>query len=800
MLAQTQGTPGLRLARHRATSGQTVGVLNMTLLNHWGRATPVIENGRLVRVDPMPDDPDPSRISDNLTDTVTGPMRIAQPMVRKGYLQGQGGALRGEDSFVPVSWDEATRLVADHLQRIITQSGNEAIFAGSYGWASAGRFHQPQVHLHRFLNLNGGFVRSVNTHSHAAAEVALPHITGSLDGLTAGHTPWDLIAGHATLFVAFGGLPLRNAQVAHGGVSGHRVRDRLAEAKAAGTRFVSISPLRDDMDPGLRADWIAPRPNSDVALMLGLAHVLDTEGLADRDFLDRYTVGYDRFRAYLLGQTDGCPKSPDWAAAITGVDAAVIRDLARDMAGNRTMISMAFALQRADHGEQPVWMTVTLAAMLGQIGLPGGGFGFGYCGDNQAGTVALPFSWPVMNRLRNPVRAFIPVARLADMLEHPRTPFDYGGARHTYPDIRMIWWAGGNPFHHQQDLNRLRRVWKNPELVVVQEPFWNANARHADIVLPCTLPIERNDLGMIRGVPHLVAMRQHLPPFGDARSDYDILTMLADSMGTKAAFTEGRTEADWIEHLYAAARTTAAAQGHSLPDFRAFWAAGEARIAAQTGPKPLLADFRNDPAAHPLKTPSGKIEIHSATVAAFGHDDCPGLPTWLAPAEWTGNAPDGALHLISNQPAHRLHSQLDHGRQSRAGKIAGREPARLHPTEAQRRGIVTGDLIVLTSARGACLAGAVVSDAVAPGCVQMATGAWADLTPEGLDRHGNVNVLTLDKPTSRLAQGPVAQTALVRVEKVAGPPPPMRAFDPPEIWPPENRPPENRPTETSPPG
>ncbi|REN18922.1 Asp-tRNA(Asn)/Glu-tRNA(Gln) amidotransferase GatCAB subunit C, partial [Mycobacterium tuberculosis] len=111
------------------------------------------------------------------------------------------------------------------------------------------------------------------------------------------------------------------------------------------------------------------RPQTDVALMLGLAYVLETENLANRSFLARYTVGYDQFRAYLLGLSDGIAKTPQWASSICRVPAQEIAQLARDMARHRTMITMSWSVQRAENGEQPYWMTVVLASMIGQIGL-----------------------------------------------------------------------------------------------------------------------------------------------------------------------------------------------------------------------------------------------------------------------------------------------------------------------------------------------------------------------------------------------------------------------------------------------
>jgi biotin/methionine sulfoxide reductase len=186
--------------------------------------------------------------------------------------------------------------------------------------------------------------------------------------------------------------------------------------------------------------------------MMGLAHTLVSEGLADLEFLNRYTVGFDRFRAYLSGQTDGVVKDANWAANLSDVPAEIVAELARGMAAGRTMLNASWSLQRADHGEQPFWMLIVLAAILGQIGLPGGGFTLGYAAAGSVGNGARRFKAPTLPQLGNPVASFIPVARIADMLLHPGEAFDYNGSQHTYPRVRVVYWAGGNPFHHHQDL------------------------------------------------------------------------------------------------------------------------------------------------------------------------------------------------------------------------------------------------------------------------------------------------------------------------------------------------------------
>ena len=192
---------------------------------------------------------------------------------------------------------------------------------------------------------------------------------------------------------------------------------------------------------------------------------------------------------------------------------------------------------------------------------------------------------------------------------------------------------------------------------------------------------------------------------------------------------------------------------------------------------------------HPLNTPSGRIEIFSKTIAGFDLPDCPGHPVWLEPREWQGRAADYPLHLISNQPANKLHSQLDHGAVSRAARIAGREAVHLHPVDAAARGIVAGDVVRVFNDRGACLGGAVLDDDLRHGVVQMSTGAWYDPADPGvvgsLCKHGNVNVLTRDQGTSGLAQGPSAMSCLVQIVRYDGVPPKVTAHEPPVILQPD---------------
>ena len=710
-------------------------------------------------------------------------------MVRKGYLNGQsrGGEHRGRDEFVEVSWESALQLVAREIQSVRAEHGNRAIFGGSYGWSSAGRVNHARTLLHRFLNCAGGFVDQQQNYSWAAAAVLLPHVTGGLEAVAGPVTDWRSIIAQTRLMVMFGGAALKNGRVTAGGAGEHAYTERLRAAKAAGVRFVVISPNQDDAPDFLEAEFIPIRPNTDTAMMLGLAHVLLTEQRHDEAFLEKCTVGFERYEKYVLGETDGTAKTPDWAAGITGVPAETIRRLAIELVSQRSMLTATWSLQRADRGEHVYWTLIALAAMVGQVGLPGGGFGFGYGSINGMGGSFPPTRGPFMESGRNPVGLAIPVARISDLLLGVEGGLRYNGQTLDLPDIKLVYWAGGNPFHHHQDTNRLLRAWQKPETIIVNEIWWTATARHADIVLPATTTLERPDISSAPRDRFLFPMQQAIAPLAKARNDYDIFADLAELLDVRQVFTEGRGIEDWARKLYAGARERARAGDIDLPSYEEFQQAGYAEYPVTAQPFVLFEKFRRDPAAHPLKTPSGKLEIYSETIAGFGEQTQLGMPEWRPPREWLGSdlAKRFPLHLISTQPATRLHGQLDPEPVSMGAKINSREPIWLNPVDASVRKIQQGDIVRVFNDRGACLAGAIVTAQMSAGVVRMSTGAWFDPIQPGdigsLDKHGNPNVLSHDYGCSEFTQGPAPQSTLVQLERYDEPPPPVTCFDPPAI-------------------
>ena len=751
--------------------------------SHWGAFSGEWIAGKLV-ITPHPGDPDPNPIIQNFPEALNHRARIAKPMVRRGWLDHGPGVseMRGRDEFVEMDWPEVLDLLAVELKRVNDQHGAKAVFGGSYGWSSAGRFHHAQSQLHRFLNAAlGGYVRSVNSYSAGASMVILPHVLGNYDDVSRRNVGWDDIVAQTDVVLAFGGMALKNSRVAAGGISRHTEHQHMIDASARGCEFVLIGPLKTDLPDEVNNEWLPVKPGTDVALMLALAHTLVIDGAHDRAFLGSHCHGWETFADYLFGRSDGQPKDARWAAAITGLNAGDILALARRLPGKRVLVTVAHSLQRAEHGEQPVWMGAVLAAMLGQHGLPGGGFSYalGAIANYGRRTNAVPVA--ALNQLQNGVKEFIPVARIADMLLNPGADFDYNGERLTYPDIKLVYWAGGNPFHHHQDINRLRQAFARIDTLVVHEIAWTATAKHADIVLPCTMTLEREDIGGTSYDPLMIAMHRLAKPFGEARDDYDIFAELATRLGREHAFTEGRDTSQWLRFLYSTTQGALAAAGLEAPDFETFWDRGEMLLPQFPHDGGTIRAFRDDPDGKPLPTASGRIEIASDVIAGFGYADCPGHPAWLPSVDVV--SAQHPLQLVANQPASRLHSQFDFGGHSMQTKRRGREVASMNPQDADARGIADGDIVRLFNDRGACLAAIAITGNVMPGVINLPTGAWYDPQDPGDDKplcvHGNPNVLTRDAGTSSLAQGCTGQLTVVQVEKFTGNLPPIQCFDPP---------------------
>ena len=752
---------------------------------HFGPFEAVVREGKIVSLAPMIElDQRPTEmLTTGILDRTYDKTRIDYPMVRKSYLEGwQSGdtkrELRGKEEWVKVDWDTALSLVAKAILDTIEAHGNEGIFSSSYGgWANAGSF-RPNVMQGRFFNLIGGCSTTAGDWSAGAGQIIMPRIIGDMEVYSA-QTAWEVIRDNTEVFLLVGADPIKNNRVEYT-VADHGMYGPWEEIRDAGVKFISINPQRTASDEYLNAEWVKIIPNTDTALFLAMAYHVLEQGLDDKDYMAKYTVGADKWIAYVKGETDGEPKTPAWAAAITGMDEAKIKELAELLAKSKTEIAGSWAIQRAHHGEMIYWAIVNFAALTGKIGKPGEGVGFSWHygnGGMPQGGNATPVG---LSQGKNFVDMICPASRITEMLENPGTEFQYNGVTRTYPDVYMIYNAGNNFMSHQQDTNRLIKALAKVDHIVSQDIWWTAATRWADIVLPATSTLERDDIsvGGTYSNDKIYAMKKVIEPMAEAKSDYEIFEALADKMGFWAKFTDSL---EFIDHVKAAYSKSGAAA--TVP-FEEFWEKGYARmpIPAEARKWVRHADYYADPEANPLHTATGKIEMFSQAIADLAIEDCPGMPMWLEPGEYLGNAQEGQLHVVSPHPWYRLHSQMDNSEGLRAlYKVQGREPVRINSEDAAARGIVDGDVVELYNERGTILAGAVVSDDIMPGVMSIYEGCWPSLDSKGRDNSGLANFLTSTRPASGLTNATTANTVLASLKKCEDPEGPNMAYEKPAI-------------------
>jgi trimethylamine-N-oxide reductase (cytochrome c) len=775
--------------------------------SHWGAIKALVKGGKVVEVQPFEEDQHPTDMHKGILSLIYNPSRIRYPMARVDWLKNRKDSdrsQRGDNRFVRLTWDEALDLFYEELERVQTEYGPWALYAGATGWRQTGQFHSCTNHMNRAVGMHGNFVRKVGDYSTGAGQVILPYVLGSTEVYSQG-TSWPLILENSKTIILWASDPVKNLQVGwtcetHESLGYfEQLRDKVADGSI---RVISVDPVRSKTQNFIGCEQLYIHPQTDVPFMLAVAHTLYSEGLHDQEFLDVYALGFERFIQYVLGESeDKVEKTPEWAAEICGVEAERIREFARLIAADRTQLVFGWGVQRQQHGEQPYWMGAVLAAMLGQIGLPGGGISYshhyssvGVPASGASTPGAFPLNLDLGKKPKHDSTDFmgasstIPVARWIDCLLEPGGKIQYNGGEVTFPDIKMCVFTGCNPWHHHQDRNRMREAFKKLETVVTVDYSWNATCRHSDLVLPACTQFERNDIDTYgaysnRGV---IAMHKLVDPLFHSRTDFEIFTELCRRFGRHKEYTQGKEERQWLEQLYNETREANKA-AFEMPEFDEFWEQGYIQFGAGE-PWVRHADFREDPEINALGTPSGFLEITSRTIESFGYDDCGAHPMWMEKLERSHGGPGSErypLWLQSCHPDQRLHSQMCEADDYRATyAVRGREPIYMSPADAEARGIKDGDIVRVFNDRGQLLAGARVSDDYPPGVVRIHEGAWygpIDASIGALDTYGDPNTVTLDVGTSKLAQATSANTCLVEMEPFVGEAPPVTAFGGPTV-------------------
>ncbi|WP_314071510.1 molybdopterin-dependent oxidoreductase, partial [Campylobacter showae] len=614
-------------------------------------------------------------------------------------------------------------------------------------------------------------------------------------------TKWAAIVKNAKNVVFWATDPIVTNQISsvpptHEGYVG------IKELKKSGIKTYSVNAMVNDTARYFGSENIIVRPNTDAALIIGMCHHLFTNKLYDEEFIKKYTVGFNKFKDYFMGETDKVVKDAEWASKICGVAADKIKSFAEALAKEPTTVLIGRALQRADHGEQPFWALIALNAMLGYIGKEGLGFEFSLGYDsggmtNKISPTLKGISTRISEKYENLGKApwkdaknvTIPSSRSIEALEYPGKEIDYDGTKIKLPRMRVAYMASGSMFTRHQDVNNAVKQWRKFETVITAEPYWTSTAKFSDIVLPVAIEVERNDINQTGDSgEYIVAYKPVIAPMGESKSDFWICEQICKRWGYGEAFSEGKDELGWMKEFYADAAEQAKGLNLSMPSFEEFYEKGFVRFEKDDESNALytrLAAFRENPAKNRLGTPSGKIELYSPTIAKMNYADCPAHPAWIEPFEWLGNASKKhPLHIVSPHSRYRLHSQLNNSIIRNFAEVSGREPMLINPKDAKERGLATGDIARVFNDRGEILTGVLVTDVVPQSVIAICEGAWYDPENWGeksLCQHGCVNVLTRDKGTSSLAQSNSAHTALAQVEKFKGEIRPIQAFSKPKI-------------------
>jgi len=637
--------------------------------------------------------------------------RLKYPMRRSGP--------RGSGQYKRITWNEALDEVTSQLLRVREEYGNAAILDASRSGNTA-MLHSRSA-LKRFLHMFGGCSDLWSSMSNEAEIFSVKTVFGKdAHCKSSGREPTDYV--NSKLILMWGWSPMD-------GTFGTGTPQYLRHAKEQGVRIVCVDPRRHRTSKTLADEHVYIRPSTDAAALIAMAHVTLAENLHDQTYLDRYVQGFDEhtlptkapkgssYRAYLLGEGDGIPKTPEWAAEICGIQAETIRRLAKEFGSTKpAALHCGYAPGRTLHGEQFHRAAYALAAMTGNIGVVGGNSGVSNGATGRYGVKSLPEG-------KNPIDSKISSPLLADCLE--------SGSAGGYPDIKLIYSMAGDIFNQAPNTPKTVQALDKVEFIVGQDHFLTPTVRYADIVLPATTFWERNDVHTPwSGAGHYaIFMKQVLKPMHECRNDIDILSDLAKRVGIEGF--NNKSELEWLKEF----------TEDRVEDFDAFMEMGVARFPEPEDAVAFAKQIR-DPEHHKFSTPSGKIEIYSTGLGEnpdpFGLGEISAIPKWIPHIATDENYP---LSMLSSKSRARTHSI--HGNQAKLNRVDP-DNVWVHPEDAASRGIQDGQLVRVKSAYGATILPVRVTEDIARGCISMKEGRWYIPDTDGVDREGSANSVTGD--------------------------------------------------------
>jgi anaerobic dimethyl sulfoxide reductase subunit A len=680
------------------------------------------------------------------------PDRLKYPMKRVGK--------RGEGKFKRISWDEAIETIATEVKRIGDKYGPESRY-DNYASGQCWGLHGGSTSVRKLLSVTGGFLNYRNDYSSGAGNVATPYTYGTNNS----GSSFDSLL-HSKYIILWGQNPSEM-------IFSTPYREYLMQAKKNGARIIVIDPRYTDTAIAFADEWIPILPTTDNAMMDAMGYVIITEKLQDQAFLDKYCIGFDgdhmpkgiakeeSLQSYLLGEKDGIPKTPEWAERICRVPANKIREIAREYAKTKpAALIQGWGPQRHAYGEQIMRGGAQLACLTGNVGKLGGwAAGTGYWNRSN---IVYPLSY------ENPVKASIPCFLWTKAVEkgtEMSTADGLEGTDKLATNIKLIFNMAGNMLINQHaDINKTTKLLEDEskvEFIVVSDIFMTPSAKFADILLPGTTFFERYDIG----VPwcfgdYVVFGNKTIEPLYECRDEYDVFAEVADRLGVKEKYTEGRTILDLVKE---SVERTRKELDPTFPIFEDFQKNGVHHFKYDS---PLVGfkDQVDDLEKHPFETPSGKIELFSKALWDMKRpDEIPAIakyiPAWEGPEDPIKEK--YPLQLISWHYKRRCHSTYDN---QAVLEEAAKQEMWLNPKDAEKRGIIDGDRVQVFNERGTLFIDVKVSPRITPGVAGIPQGAWYTPDKEGIDQRGSVNVLTSQRPTP-LAKSTPQLTNLVEVKK-----------------------------------
>jgi len=756
--------------------------------------------------------------------------RLKYPLKRIGFdpAGDRHPETRGKAGYERISWDEALDLVAGEMKRIRATYGAAAISGTPSSHQNWGNIAYHSNTFTRFFSLLGFTSVFQNPDSWEGWHWGAVHSWGFYwkMGISEQYDLLEDTVKNTDLIIHWSGDP----DSTRGAYAGQESAIWRLWLREQGIRQIFIDPFCNYTAAILADKWIAPRPGTDAAMAMAVAYTWINESTYDKEYIATHTVGFEDFKNHIMGEDDGIAKTPKWAEEITGVPGRDIKALAREWASKKTVLTAGARVGfggacRQAYATEWARLMVLLQAMQG-LGKPG----VSIWGTTQGapsntsfnfwGYVDQGISQLARNHAVNPVtqrlyRLLIPDAILSPpvhwlgeglctkSIDQQFIPYTY--PEQGSPEVKMFYRYGGSFIGTMTETNKWVKAYQSPglEFIVNQDCWWCTETGFADVILPACTNLERSDISLWTEVGGrsvhcstqcnhgiVIFQKKCIEPLYESMSDYQIFAALAERLGIKEDFTDGKSEEDWVRVMFDSSSLPEyisweefERKGYflvplpdnykSTPALRWFYEGRECDTPDTYNPK------RGTEKGRELGTYSGKIEFVSESLKQHFSDDeerplIPGyIPDWEAHnIELAKKYP---LQLISPHPRFSFHTHYDHTPWT--GDIPGHRVfkdgyywivVRIHPHDAIARSIKDGDIIKMHNDRGAVLGVAQVTERMKPGVVHSyESSAVYDPVepgkPYSVDRGGCVNLLTPSRMMSKNVPGMAPNSCLVEI-------------------------------------